>query len=172
VRYWIPPAPAQVDRVSLRRGGDLVDEALDHEAVVGDPHSAPPGRTKHRLLVLHIFDADGGDVVQQLLRSVHGVAIEAVLEGVRQEVGEDGRSNDSMAPGDGPPSRIEPGDDPVDVIRTVDVVLDILLPSPYHLDWTLDLPGDPDGLGHIVMLEPPAEAATEEEVVNYHLLER
>ncbi len=51
-------------------------------------------------------------------------------------------------------------------------MLNIFLAGPDDLDRPLDLLRNADGLGHIVMLEPPAEAAAQEIVVHDHFLER
>ena len=52
---------------------------------------------------------------------------------------------------------------------SVDVVADVLLAGPHHLDRTVDLLGDPRGaVGH-VRLEPSAEAAADQMIVHGHL---
>src|SRR2546426_11091541 len=53
-----------LEGVLLRRGGELVDEALDHEGVVRDTDTAPETRVHHGLLVAHVLDLDRRDVVE------------------------------------------------------------------------------------------------------------
>ena len=63
------------------------------------------------------------------------------------------------------------GDD-VAVDRPIDVVLDVLLARPDHLDRPVDLLGDAHGLIAMSGFEPPAEAAADEVVVHGDLVER
>ena len=120
----------------------------------------------------HVLDLDRGDVVDQLHRPVHRIGIEPVLERGRRPAGEERRTDDPVGPGDRLAPRIQSRGDPVVVVGPVDVVLDIFLAGPDDLDRPLDLLGDADGLGHVVMLEPPAEPAAQQVVVHHDFLQR
>src|SRR5580765_190059 len=90
---------AERHRILRRRGGELVDEALDDEIIVGDAHAAPEAGIEHRLLVAHVLDLNRRDVVEQLDGPVYRVDILAVLEEVRQIARDDRRTDDPMSPG-------------------------------------------------------------------------
>ncbi len=77
-----------------------------------------------------------------------------------------------MAPGDRHALSIEAGGEPIVVVGPVDVVLDVFFAGPDHLDRTIDLLGDLHRLGDEIHLEPPAEAAAEQMVMNADLLGR
>src|SRR6185312_7196964 len=136
--------------------GNLIDEGLDHEAIVGDSNASPPAGVHDRLLVAHVFDPDVRDVVEQLHRPVQRISIEPVLERGRCPAGENGDAYDPVVPGGQLAARIEAGGDPVVVVGAIDVVLNIFLARPDDLDWALDLLSDTDGLSDVVMLQAPA----------------
>src|SRR4029077_10471574 len=163
---------AERHRILRRRGGELVDEALDDEIIVGDAHAAPEAGIEHWLLVAHVLDLNRRDVVEQLDGPVYRVDILAVLEEVRQIARDDRRTDDPMSPRHRPAPRVEACCEPVVVIRAIDVVLDVLLAGPHDLDRRIDLLRDAHGLGHVVHLEPTPEAATEKMVVDDYLLSR
>src|ERR1041385_226579 len=124
------------------------------------------------LLVAHVRDPDVRDVVEQLHRPVQRISIEAVLERGRCPAGENGDAYDPVVPGDQFAAGIEAGGDPVEVVGAIDIMLNIFLAGPDDLDWALDLLGDTDGLGDVVMLQAPAESPTHPEVVETDFLER
>ncbi len=159
-------------RILLRCGGELVDEALDDEVVMGDTHPAPKAGVEHRLLVAHVLDLDCRDVVEQLDGPVHRVDIDPVLEGGWQKARNDGRTDDPVGPDHRRAPWIKAGRDPVVVVRAIDVVLNVLLAGPHDLERRIHLLRDAHGLGHVVHLEPAPEAATEEMVVDHDLLQR
>ncbi len=67
------------------------------------------------------------------------------------------------------PSALQARPDDVVIGRPVDVVADVLLTRPHHLDGAVDLLGDPGrAVGH-VRLQPPAEAAAQQMIVHGHL---
>src|SRR2546425_7617359 len=47
-----------LDRIGLRRCGELIHEALDHEHVVGGTHATPERGVQDRLLVPHELHLD------------------------------------------------------------------------------------------------------------------
>jgi len=51
-------------------------------------------------------------------------------------------------------------------------MLDIFLARPDYLDGTIDLHGDLDRASDAVDLQPPAEAAADQVIVNHHLVQR
>jgi hypothetical protein len=76
-RQRLLDAIGDAQRVLLRDRGELIDETLDHEDVVRGPDAAPEcGRDSRRLLA-DVFDADVGQCVGRLGRTVHGIHIEA-----------------------------------------------------------------------------------------------
>src|SRR5438552_16393753 len=70
-----------------------------------------------------------------------------------------------MGPGDRLALGIEAGRDAIIVTRPVHVVLDVFLAAPEHLHRAGDLFRDLHGPGDEIHLEPPAEAAAQEMVV-------
>ena len=60
----------------------------------------------------------------------------------------------------------------VEIERPVERLLDVLFARPDDLDRPVDLLSDAHGLRDIVHLEPPAEAAAEQMIVDDDLLER
>ena len=165
-------AAAECDGILPGCGGDLVDEALDHVVVVGDAHPSPPAGSDHRLLVADVLDADGRDVVEQLHRPVHRIPIQPVLESGRCPAGENGDPDDPVAPAHQLAAGIQPGGDPVVVVGAIHIVLDIFLAGPDDLDGALDLLGDTDRLGDVVVLQAPPEPTTQQVVVEHDLLQR
>ena len=78
---------------------------------------------------------------------------------------------DAMVPGDRLAVRVEAGGNAVEVIGPVHVVLDVLLAGPHDLHRTVHLLGDLDRLGDAVDLEPAAEAAAEQVIVDHDLVQ-
>src|SRR5713101_8115771 len=77
-----------------------------------------------------------------------------------------------MYPGDRLSLFVEPGRKPVKEIWPVHVVLDIFLACPHDLDRTVDVLGDLDGATDAIDLQPPAESAAEQMIVDDDLLQR
>src|SRR5438876_11272917 len=76
-----------------------------------------------------------------------------------------------MLPGDRLSRRIETGGQAVEEIGPVHIVLDVFLAGPYDLDGAIDLFGDLDGAGDAVDLQPPAESAADQVIVDHHLVQ-
>ena len=72
----------------------------------------------------------------------------------------------------GLPLLVEPGGNAVEPIRPVHVVLDVFLTRPHDLHGTIDMLGDLDGADRAVGLQPPAEAAADQMIVDDDLLRR
>ena len=77
-----------------------------------------------------------------------------------------------MVPGDRHSFRIETGGHPVEPIGPVHVVLDIFLARPHDLHRAVDLLRDLDGANDAVGLQPPAEAAADQMIVDHDLVQR
>ena len=77
-----------------------------------------------------------------------------------------------MVPGDRHSLLIETGGDPVEPIGPIHVVLDIFLAGPHDLHGTIDMLRDLDGASDAVGLEPPAEPAADQMVVDHDLVQR
>ena len=60
----------------------------------------------------------------------------------------------------------------IEIERPVERLLDVLFARPDHLDRAVDLLRDAHRLGDVVHLEPPAEAAADQMIVDDDLLER
>ena len=142
-RGFLPSRSRRIlERILLRRRGQLVDEALDHEGVARRADAAPErGRNAGRLLA-HVVDVEVRDLVRQLDGAVDRVGIDAVLEQRREEARHDRRADDAMVPGDELAVRIKSGADAVVVVGPVHVVLDVLLAAPDDLHRILRLLGD------------------------------
>ena len=72
----------------------------------------------------------------------------------------------------GLPLLVEPRRNAVEPIGPVHVVLDVFLTGPHDLHGTIDMFGDLDGADRAVGLQPPAEAAADQMIVDDDLLER
>ncbi len=72
-----------------------------------------------------------------------------------------------MVPGNRHSFRIETGGHPVEEIGPVHVVLDIFLAGPHDLDRAFDLLGDLDGADDTVDVQPPAESAADQMIVDH-----
>src|SRR5262249_40072257 len=95
------------DRILLRGRGELIDETLDHPRIVGNSNSAPEAVVEHWLLVAHVFNPDRGDVVEQLLRSIHRIRVDAVFEHRRRETRKNRWTDDPVRPRDRLTARVE-----------------------------------------------------------------
>ena len=160
------------DRILLRRRRQLVDEALGHEDIVRRPDAAPEGGRNARRLHPHILDVHVREGVDQIDRALGRVGVEAVLERRRQPSRDDRGAGEAMVPGDRHALRVEAGGQPVEEIGPVHVVLDVLLAGPHDLHRAVDLLRDLDGADDAVDLEPPAEAAADQMVVDDDLVQR
>ena len=72
----------------------------------------------------------------------------------------------------GLPFASRPADNAVEPIGPVHVVLDVLLARPHDLHRTVDLHGDLNRAGDAVDLEPAAEAAADQVIVDHDLVQR
>ena len=162
---------AEIDRILARLARQLVHEAFDGEHVVVGADPAPePGRHRRRFGP-HIFDMEIGNVVGHVDRAIDGVDVDAFLERRRQPARQDRPNRRPVFPADDLAVRQARGDR-VAIDRAIDIVLDVFLAGPYHLHRPVDLLGDANGRDHHVGLEPAAEAAAEQMVVDDHLLDR
>ena len=85
---------------------------------------------------------------------------------------EDRGAREAIVPGDRHSFLVEAGGQPVEEIGPVHVVLDVLLARPHDLDGTVDLLGDLDGARDAIGLQPPAEPAADQMVVDHDLVQR
>ena len=76
-----------------------------------------------------------------------------------------------MVPGDRLAVRVEAGGNAVEPIGPVHVVLDVLLARPHDLHRTVHLHGDLNRAGDAVDLEPAAEAAADQVIVDHDLVQ-
>src|SRR4030095_15656974 len=77
-----------------------------------------------------------------------------------------------VAPSDRPALVVKPGRNPVEPVGPVHVVLDVLFAGPDHLHRTVHLLCDLDRANDAVGIEPAAEAAANQMVVDHTLLDR
>ena len=171
-RGFLPSMPRRNSiGILARLARQLVHEAFDREHVVVGADPAPEAGRHRRRLGPHIFDMEVGNVVGHVDGAIDRVDIDALLERRRQPARNDRRAGDLVFPADDLAVRQGRGDR-VAIDRAIDVVLDVLLAGPHHLDRPVDLLGDANGRDHHVGLEPAAEAAAEQMLVDGHLLDR
>ena len=77
-----------------------------------------------------------------------------------------------MGPGDRFAVFVQAGGDPIIVVRPVHVVLDVFFAGPHHLHRTWDLLRDFDRPDNEIHLEPTAEAAAQEVIVDLDFFRR
>src|SRR5882757_952336 len=135
-------------------------------------HATPPagGQTRRWLLpdVIdeHVVEAVGTGA------GFDRIPIEAILEGRRQPPCENRRTGDAMAECNGIALGIEAGAKRVVVIWSVDIVPDVFLARPDHLDRVIDLFGDLDRLSDAIHIKATTEAPAEQMIMHSDLLER
>src|SRR5439155_373266 len=169
-----------LERVSLGRRRQLVDEALDHKDAMRRPDAAPERSGHAWRLLADVIHPDVGKRIWRLRGALHGVHVEPFDHGEQlvdagcphdperlgkelvDHAGHDGGARDPVGPGDRHAVRIQAGGDAIIVIRPVHVVLNVFFPAPHHLHRAGDLLGDLHGPGNEVHLEPPAEPAAQE----------
>ena len=101
-----------------------------------------------------------GDVVGDVLGGIDAVRIHAFLEEGGQKARHHGRAGHSVLPADDSAAlKARPKD--VAVGRPINVVSDVFLAGPYHLDRPVDVLGDSRGTVRHVGFELAAEAATQ-----------
>ena len=88
----------------------------------------------------------------------------------RGPAGQDRGGRDPVRPGDGPAARVQASREAVVIIGPVQIVLDILLARPDDLHGAIDLLGDLYGPDHAIDIEPAAEAAADQMIVDLDLL--
>ncbi len=111
------------------------------------------------------------NVVGNVDGAIDGVDIDAFLERRRQPTRQDGGACDFILPAHDLSARQGCGDR-VAIDGTIDVVLDILFARPHHLDGTIDMLRNSDGLNHHVGLKLAAKTAAEQVIVRDHFLDR
>ena len=103
----------------------------------------------------------------------HRIAVEAVLRHrLGRETGQHRGAGDGVAPALQATFGIQRGSETVDVVRAVHVVGGVFLARPGQLDRIIDLGRDRYRLADEVHLQPPAEGAADELVVDDHLLDQ
>jgi hypothetical protein len=134
---------------------------------------APPERGLNSLgFVLHIFQPHVRERIGQLERAIDRVGVIAVLEYWRRPARDDRRPANPMAPCHRQALRVETSRHAIVESGTIHIVLNVLLPRPDDLDRTVDLLPDGRGLRDEIHLEPPAEAAADQMVVDGDFLRR
>src|SRR5208337_3610510 len=76
-----------------------------------------------------------------------------------------------MTPSDRQTLFVQAGGEAVIVIGAIDVVLDVLFTAPHHLYGEVDFSGDLHSLGDVVHVEPTAEPAAQQAIVDLNLLQ-
>ena len=149
---------AELVGVLAGRVGQLVDEALHEEGVLGVPRRAP--RPKRHVGVLQdAFDPQVGDLVGLVETSPSTVCgsrpslTRGRIGSSRRQCGNRTRS--------AVPSAAKPGLEADRRLRAIAVVADVLLARPDQLDRLADRLADRDRLDHLVGAQPAAEAAAE-----------
>ena len=162
---------AEVDRVLARLARKLVHETFDRKHVVVGTDAAPEAGRHRRRFGLHIFDMEIGNVVGHIDGGIDGVDIDAFLERGRQPARQYGRAGDPILPADDLAAGQGRGNR-VAIDRTIDIVLDVFLAGPHHFHGSIDLLCNANRRNHHVGLEPAAETATEQVVVDDDFLDR
>ena len=109
---------------------------------------------------------------RQIDRAFGRVGIKTVLECRRQPSRNHGRAGETMAPGHRLTLPVEPCGNSVEPKGPVHVVLNVFLTRPHDLHGTVDMLGDLDGADRAVGLQPAAEAAADQMIVDDDLLWR
>jgi hypothetical protein len=73
----------------------------------------------------------------------------------------------AIRPGNRLAGRIKSGRQPIEIVRPIHIVLDVFLAAPDHLHRTIDVLGDLDGQHRAIGLQPSAEAAANQMIVNF-----
>ena len=81
-------------------------------------------------------------------------------------------AGEAIVPGDRHALLVETGGQPVEPIGPVHVVLDVFLAGPHDLHRAVDMLGDLDRADDAVGLQPPAEAAADQMIVDHDLVQR
>jgi hypothetical protein len=88
-RRLVEQSAAVGDGILPRGGGEFIDEAFDHEGVVGHPDAAPPAGGEARWgLLPDIVDEEVGEVIGTG-RAFDRIAVDAVAEAGRKPPCED-----------------------------------------------------------------------------------
>src|SRR6266403_36725 len=169
---FVEENPPIGDRLLLRRRRQFVHEAFSHEYVMRRPDAAPKGSRNARRLHPQILDVHVREGIGQIDRTLGGVGVETIVEQRRGPPRDDGRAREAMVPGDGHPFLIKTGEYPIEETGPVHVVLDIFFARPDDLDWTIDMFGDLDSANDAIDLQTTTEAATDQMIVDYDLVQR
>ena len=86
-------------RILLRVGGELVDEALDHEGPARHANAAPPRSRNARRFLRDPVDVNVAERVRLVRRALDRVGIDAILDPGRAVARDDRRAGDAMRPG-------------------------------------------------------------------------
>src|SRR5262249_1011858 len=138
--------------------------------VVWSDAAPEPGRYRWRLRA-HVFDLQVRNVIGYVDCAIDRVGVDAALKCRRQPARENRRAGYAVFPGGDFAAQQGRGND-IAINRTINAVLDVLLARPDHFHWPIDVFADTDGSCHHVGFEPAPEAAADEVVVGYDLLER
>ena len=154
------------ERILFRGVGELVDETLDDEDVVGQTDATPEGGLDPRRFDPDILNPHIRKHVGRFFRAIDHVELEAVLKRWRNVTGHDGGAGDAMGPGDRFTTPVEAGRHAVVVVGTVHRVADVVFAAPDDLDRTVYMPRDLDGERRAVGIEATAKATPEKMVVD------
>ena len=77
-RIVLQHGAAELDRVALGGGGDLVDETLDDEEIMVGPDAAPPAGAHALRFVPDIIDEFRRHVIRRVCGAFHRIGIEPV----------------------------------------------------------------------------------------------
>jgi hypothetical protein len=80
----VEESPPIGDRILLRRGRQLVDEAFDHKDIVRRPDAAPEGGWNAGGLDPQILDAQVREVIGEIDCAVGAVGVETIVERWRE----------------------------------------------------------------------------------------
>ena len=151
--------PAQRHRVAMRGGGQLVDEALDHEGVERAVDRAPPA-ARHDRFRRGVLDAHVRDGVRQVTGAAELIRFGMGGGGIVERL--DRRRHEPVVPGDDATPFVQAPLDPVERGGPVEVVLQVVGARPDRLHRGRDGLRDLDRLGGVVGVDAPPEAASEE----------
>ena len=110
--------------------------------------------------------------IDEIDRAVGGVGVETIVERRREPSCKDRGAGEAVGPGDRHSFLIETGGHPVEEIGPVHVVLDVFLARPHDLDGTVDMLRDLDRASDVIDLQPPAESAADQVIVDHNFFQR
>src|SRR5215472_11335348 len=124
---------AKGDRISTGAMCELIDKALDGEDGIVATHASPEAGVDSRWLLAIELNTQMGNVVGDVVRGIHPIGIDSLLEEGGQKPGNYRGARHSVPPADYPIA-FEPCPKTVVVGRSEDVVAKVFLASPDNLD--------------------------------------